>query len=356
MYKAFGNYVDRYGELRGVNPIFNQIIISNQYPNDSDVIGSLEHAASVHKEVRRFLQPYLRPGTKLVDIAKLIEMKTTELSNQSKSINKGIGFPVGLSVNECAAHWHPSPNDNSILKKDDIIKIDFGTEANGWIIDSAFTVCFDSKYDNLLEAVKEATETGIKNVGIDVDIGEWGKQIQEVMESYEINLNGKNYPIKAINNLGGHNITKGIIHGGMFLPAVDLRKTLPPNYRFKEGIYAIETFGSTGDNHVEEIGESTLYRINPSNMYGTNQLKLDSTKKLFNKIKSSFSTLPFTDRYVEPFNMSNWKTNLKILSNHNLLHSYPPLCVNQGAATAQYEHTVYIGANKKIVFSKGEDY
>ena len=79
MYKAFGNYVDRYGELRGVNPIFNKINISNQYPNDSDVIGSLEYAATIHKEVRRFLQPYLRPGTKLVDIAKLIEMKTTEL-------------------------------------------------------------------------------------------------------------------------------------------------------------------------------------------------------------------------------------------------------------------------------------
>lgn len=356
MYKAFGNYVDIYVKLRGVDPIFNKINIPNDYPSDNDVIGSLEYAATVHKEVRRFLQPYLRPGTKLVDIAKLIELKTNELSNQSKSINKGIGFPVGLSVNECAAHWHPSPNDNSILNKDDIIKIDFGTEANGWIIDSAFTVCFNQKYDILMQAVKDATETGIKNVGIDVDIGEWGKEIQEVMESYEITLDEKTHPIKAINNLGGHNIIKGVIHGGTFLPAVDMRKTLPPNYRFKEGVYAIETFGSTGNNHVDEIGESTLYRINPSNMYGSAQLKLDSTKKIFNKIKSAFNTLPFTDRYVEPFNMTNWKTNLKILSNHNLLHSYPPLCVNYGAYTAQYEHTVYIGNNKKIVFSKGEDY
>lgn len=356
MFKAFGNYVDRYPELRGVNPIFNKIYVPTNYPIDNDVVGSLEYGATVHKEVRRFLQPYLRPGVKLVNIAKLIELKTAELSTQTQSINKGIGFPVGLSVNECAAHWHPTSTDNTVLAKDDIIKIDFGTEANGWIIDSAFTVCFDPKYDILMEAVKEATQTGIKNIGIDVDIGEWGKQIQEVMESYEINLNGKTIPIKAINNLGGHNITKGIIHGGMFLPAVDLRKTLPPNYRFKEGVYAVETFGSTGDNHVNETGESTLYRVNPNKQVNNSELKLDSTRKLLGKIKSSFNTLPFTDRYVELFNISNYKTNLKILSNYNYLHSYPPLCVNPGAYTAQYEHTVYIGENKKIIFSEGEDY
>ena len=356
MYKAFGNYVDRYSELRGVNPIFNKITISNDYPTDNDVISSLEHASSIHKEVRRFLQPYLRPGTKLIDIAKLIELKTFELSNQSKSIYKGIGFPVGLSVNECAAHWHPLSSNNSILAKNDIIKIDYGTETNGWIIDSAFTICFDQKYDILMEAVKEATQTGLKNIAIDVDIGEWGKQIQEVMESYEITLNGKTIPIKAINNLGGHNITKGIIHGGMFLPAVDLRKTLPPNYRFNEGVYAVETFGSTGDNRVNEIGDSTLFRINPNKQEKLSDLKLDSTKKLLDKIKSTFNTLPFTNRYVELFNMPNYKTNMKILSNHKYIHAYPPLCVNNGAFTAQYEHTVYIGEDKKIIFSNGEDY
>jgi methionyl aminopeptidase len=358
MFKAFGNYVDRYPELRGVNPIFTGTLsplITDDYPKDNDVIDSLKKAASIHKEVRRFLQPYLRPGIKLIDIAKLIELKTIELSNQSKSINKGIGFPVGLSINECAAHYHPDPKDNTILNSNDIIKIDFGTEVNGWIIDSAFTVCFDSKYDNLMTAVKEATETGIKNIGIDGDIGDWGKSIQEVMESYEITLNGKTLPIKAINNLGGHNIVKGIIHGGMFLPSVDMKKTLPPNYRFKEGVYAVETFGSTGANTVTEIGDSTLYRINPTNT-STSTLKLATTKNLYNKIYENFKTLPFTDRYIDTFNINNYKSHLKLLSNNNLIHSYPPLCVGMGDYTAQYEHTIYIGDGNKIVFSRGEDY
>ncbi len=37
---------------------------------------------------------------------------------------------------------------------------DFGTQINGRIIDSAFTLAFNPKYDPLLEAVREATNTG----------------------------------------------------------------------------------------------------------------------------------------------------------------------------------------------------
>ena len=38
--------------------------------------------------------------------------------------------------------------------------VDFGTHINGHIIDCAFTVAFNPKYDQLLEAVKAATNTG----------------------------------------------------------------------------------------------------------------------------------------------------------------------------------------------------
>ena len=39
-------------------------------------------------------------------------------------------------------------------------RADFGTHINGHIIDSAFTVAFNPKYDTLLKAVKDATNTG----------------------------------------------------------------------------------------------------------------------------------------------------------------------------------------------------
>jgi len=41
-----------------------------------------------------------------------------------------------------------------------VFRTDFGTHVNGHIIDSAFTVAFNPKYDVLLKAVQEATNTG----------------------------------------------------------------------------------------------------------------------------------------------------------------------------------------------------
>ena len=52
---------------------------------------------------------------------------------------------------------------------------------------------FNPKYDKLLQAVKDATNTGIKEAGIDVRLCDVGEAIQEVMESYEVELEGKTY-------------------------------------------------------------------------------------------------------------------------------------------------------------------
>ena len=61
-----------------------------------------------------------------------------------------------------------------------------GTHINGRIIDSAFTLTFNPKYDPLVEASREATNAGIREAGIDVRLCDVGAAIQEVMESYEV--------------------------------------------------------------------------------------------------------------------------------------------------------------------------
>jgi methionyl aminopeptidase len=63
------------------------------------------------------------------------------------------------------------------------------------------------------------------------------------MESYEVEIGNKTYPVKCIRNLNGHSIKRWNIHAGKQVPCVkngDER-------RMEEGEqYAIETFGSTG--------------------------------------------------------------------------------------------------------------
>merc|ERR1712063_139463 len=111
---------------------------------------------------------------------------------------------------------------------------------------------FNPRYDPLLEAVKDATNTGIKTAGIDVRLCDVGAAIQEVMESYEVELDGKTYAVKCCRNLNGHSIGPYQIHAGKSVPIVGGGEST----RMEENeFYAIETFGTTGRGYVIEEGE-----------------------------------------------------------------------------------------------------
>ena len=134
----------------------------------------------------------MRPGVKLVDICERIEATNRRLVEEH-GLDAGIAFPTGCSINHCAAHYTPNPGDDTVLGYDDVMKIYFGTQVNGNIIDCAFTVAFNPTFDELLKAVKDATNMGIQTAGIDVRLGDIGAAIQEVMESYEVTIGNKTH-------------------------------------------------------------------------------------------------------------------------------------------------------------------
>lgn len=139
----------------------------------------------------------MRPGVRLIDICEKIE-ETNRRLVEAHGLDQGIAFPTGCSINHCAAHYTPNPGDNTVLGYDDVMKIDFGTQVNGQIIDCAFTVAFNPVFDNLLLAAKEATNEGIKNAGIDARLSDIGASIQEVMESHEVEIGNKTYGVKSV--------------------------------------------------------------------------------------------------------------------------------------------------------------
>lgn len=145
----------------------------------------LRKGAEIQRQVRRYAQNIIRPGRKLIDICEEIENYNRKLTGE-KGLECGIGFPTGCSLNHVAAHYTPNNGDNTIIGPDDVCKIDFGTHVHGRIIDCAFTVAFNPTYDKLLEAVKDATYTGLKEAGVDVRLGDIGARIEEVMQSYEV--------------------------------------------------------------------------------------------------------------------------------------------------------------------------
>ncbi|KAG5957587.1 hypothetical protein E4U58_005831 [Claviceps cyperi] len=322
----------------------------------SEFLSDYREAAEIHRQVRQYAKKTIRPGQTLTEIAETIENGVRSLTGHSglaegDALLAGMGFPCGLSLNHCAAHYTPNAGNKMVLQQDDVMKVDFGVHVNGRIVDSAFTVAFEPKYDDLLKAVQEATNAGIREAGIDARVGEIGGVIQETMESFEVEIDGTTYPVKSIRNLTGHNILPYSIHGTKAVPIVKS----DDQTKMEEGdVFAIETFGSTGNGYVRDDMEVSHYAKNAEVQHV--DLRLSSAKALLNVINKNFGTLPFCRRYLDRLGQDKYLLGLNSLVQNGVVEAYPPLCDKKGSYTAQFEHTILIRPTVKEVISRGEDY
>eukprot|EP00290_Baffinella_frigidus_P009034 CAMPEP_0180132334 /NCGR_PEP_ID=MMETSP0986-20121125/8923_1 /TAXON_ID=697907 /ORGANISM="non described non described, Strain CCMP2293" /LENGTH=455 /DNA_ID=CAMNT_0022072321 /DNA_START=28 /DNA_END=1395 /DNA_ORIENTATION=+ len=310
----------------------------------------VREAAEVHRTARKYLQSIAVPGMLMIDLCEKLEDRVRELIKADYP-HRGIAFPTGCSINHVAAHWTPNGGDKTVLQYDDVVKFDFGTQVNGRIIDCAFTHYFNPRYDPLVKAVKEATDTGIKEAGIDVRLCDIGAAIQEVMESYEVEIDGKVYPVKSIRNLNGHSIGPYQIHAGKSVPIVKGGDQT----KMEEGeFFAIETFGSTGKGIVHEDLECSHYMKNFD--AGHVPLRMAKAKELLGVIDRNFGTLAFCRRYLDRLGCKQYLLGLKNLCDSGLVQPYPPLVDVKGSYTAQFEHTILLRPTCKEVLSRGPDY
>ena len=324
-----------------------------QRADDAAFVNDVRRAAEVHRRVRSFVTSEVaKPGTPMTELCERLEDRVRALI-EADGLNAGIAFPTGCSLNHVAAHWTPNAGDKTVLQYGDVMKLDFGTHVGGRIIDCAFTVAFDPKFDPLLAAVKEATNAGIREAGVDVRLSDIGAAVQEVMESHEVELDGKTHTVKAIRNLNGHSIGPYQIHAGKSVPIV---KGSGETDKMEEGeFFAIETFGSiNGKAVVREDLECSHYMKNFD--AGRVPLRTAGAKKLLASIDRNFGTLAFCRRYLDRAGEQKYGMGLKQLCDAGVVDAYPPLVDAKGSYVAQYEHTIYLHPTRKEVLSRGEDF
>jgi methionyl aminopeptidase len=71
---------------------------------------NIRRAAEVHRQVRAHARKYIKPGMTMTEIVENIEDGTRSLV-EANGLESGIGFPTGVSLNNCAAHYTPNAGD-----------------------------------------------------------------------------------------------------------------------------------------------------------------------------------------------------------------------------------------------------
>jgi methionyl aminopeptidase len=280
-------------------------------------------AGEIAKQVKEFAKSFIKPGMKLLEIAEEIENKIIKLGGKP-------AFPTNLSINEIAAHYTPSYNDET--KAIGLLKVDFGVQIDGWTADTAFSLDLENSKENkkLIEASETALKHAIQKIKVGISLGEIGKAVQDSIESQGFS---------PIINLSGHEMKEYELHAGLTIPNVDNKM---PN-KITRGLYAIEPFATSGNGRVIEGKPSGIYLLQDDK-----NVRNPQAREILNFIIEEYKTLPFCSRWiVKKFGISSLFALRQLEENGNL-HNYAQLVEVSHSKVSQSENTVLID-DKTIV-------
>ena len=234
-------------------------------------------------------------------------------------------FPVNTSINEVAAHYTAEPNDELTIKDDDLVKIDLGAQINGYIADTAVTVCYNPEYDNLVDAAQQSLDNAMSMIKIGVKSSDVGRTIEKTI---------KQMGFLPIANLSGHSLDQYTIHAGKSVPNIWSigSFTFDGNQAF-----ACEPFVTTSE------GLGFVHEGKVKNIFALSSRKKTKDKeadKMLDFIWQNFNLLPFALRWLtKEWDEKEARTLLDILVKKKAVHAYPVLVEGNGKRVTQAEHT-----------------
>ena len=284
----------------------------------SEQMEKLRKAGRVSAEARDLGCELCVPGAKLYDIAE-------EVEGYIRKHGCGLAFPCNISINEIAAHYTPSPNDQSRLELGDVVKIDCGGFLDGFIGDTAATVEVGTHaYTDLILASKRARNTVAEFVGDGVPLCEIGSAIENSV---------KRDGFKVIENLCGHQIEQWDLHAGFSIPPYDSGDMT----KVTAGMtFAVEPFATNGGGAVDNGKPGNIVVI-------AHDHDVDDPKaqEFLEYVREEFHHQPFCARSCH---MKDAEKHVRYLMRKGVLNGFAQLVEINGGIVTQHEYTFHIPA------------
>jgi len=281
---------------------------------------ALREAGKIASEVRDTTLAEIKPGMKVEYICDIVNQRVEALGGK-------MAFPCNVDIDHVAAHYCAPLNDKTVIPERSLVKLDVGVHVDGYIADTAKTVCFDPELDYLVEAAQAGLNAAINTIRPGIRANEVGAAIEEAI---------KRHGARPISNLTGHKLARYVVHAGQSIPNVD---GLDKHLIYEGDVYAIEPFAvpTNADGKVMDGPPSNIYRmLKKRNVKGT-------AKKMMQYIQKEHRTLPFASRWVmRKFNTPKGATAFQELLNSKCIMSYPQLIERTRAKVAQAEHSVIV--------------
>jgi len=288
----------------------------------ADIKEKYYRAGKIAAEVRELMKRSVSEGMPIIDICEKTEALIRQRGGKP-------AFPCNVSINDIAAHDTSPPNDKRTVPPSSLVKIDIGVHIDGYIADTAVTVCLNPDYEDMVAAAEAALNTGVKTIRGGLFISQFGSAVQRTIQAHGL---------KPVSNLVGHQVAKYEVHvSGRSLPNVSVASM---SRIVANEVYAIEPF-VTLRNAAGKVGSGTEAHI--FRYAKQKPLRSEHAKKLCDFIIENFHTLPFTERWLQNVvPLDKYRAAFSELLSSKTLMAYPIFVEVSGKPVAQAEHTVLV--------------
>jgi methionyl aminopeptidase len=288
----------------------------NMDPGDA-----LRDAGRIASKVRDTVAKDIKPGVLVVDLCDRVNSMVADMGGR-------MAFPTNVDIDQVAAHYCSPVGDTTTIPERSLVKLDVGVHVDGYIADTAKTVCLDPSLQYLVDSAEAGLRAAINTIRPGVRANEVGASIE-----HAIRANGS----RPIRNLTGHKLARYIVHAGASIPNVSGLDS----HEISEGdVYAIEPFAVplNADGVVVDGPPSNIYRmIKKRNVKGT------LSKAMLKHIQEEYRTLPFASRWVlREYPGNEGESAFQELLRRKCISGYPQLLERSRAKVAQAEHSVII--------------
>ncbi len=288
---------------------------------DKESIEKFKLSGRILRDTREEIKAFVREKMPIIEVCEKTE-------NLIRSKGGEPAFPCNVSINEVAAHFTSPPNDERTIPDGSVVKVDIGVHVDGYVTDTAFTVCFNAEHKSMVDAAENALKIALENIRDDMTISRIGGLIESAI---------KNRGFRPISNLTGHSVGRYLIHAGTSIPNISHLSLT----KFKTGeVYAVEPFVTLPDafGRIEDGSETTIFRL-----VKEKSLKNVFAKELLKHIASNHRTLPFAERWLMGvIPKEKHREAFKELFRSRAIMGYPVFVEASRKTVTQAEHTVLV--------------
>jgi methionyl aminopeptidase len=291
---------------------------------DQEALDKFRLSGKILRETREEMRNFVRENMPIIQVCEKAEALIREKGGKP-------AFPCNVSINEVAAHYTSPPNDVQRIPEKALAKVDIGVHVDGYVTDTACTVCFNPEYKSMQSAAEHALKVAIDNIHSGMPTSKIGELIEKSI---------RNRGFKPIANLTGHSVGRYLIHAGTSIPNVAQISLA----KVKAGeIYAIEPFVTLPEagGRVENSSKITIFRL-----VKAKSVKNSYAKQLLKYIEDNFRTLPFAERWLKSVVPADqYREAFKELRKTKAIMGYPVFVEVSRKPVSQAEHTVLITEN-----------